>query len=158
MAEPKREAERLANEANAAASSMAERANEGAAAIAEAAARETEMASARARQGMRQATATAEAGVQTAAQSTTSVAEGVRDIAQSWARYAENVMRHSTEASQALLHCRSWSELLEIQAGLLRSNMQAFLEQSAKVTEIGSRMASRPFDAFSNQAGGKSQG
>jgi hypothetical protein len=56
-------------------------------------------------------------------------------------------MRHTSEAGQALLRARTFNEMLEVQANLLRDNMQAFLEQSAKIAEAASRMATRPFDA-----------
>ena len=51
-------------------------------------------------------------------------------------------MRHTSEASQALLRARTFSEMLEVQAKLLRDNMQSYLDQTAKIAEIASRMAS----------------
>jgi len=57
-------------------------------------------------------------------------------------------MRHTSEASQALLRARTFNEMLEVQANLLRDNMQAFLEQSARIAEAASRMATRPFEAL----------
>jgi hypothetical protein len=104
---------------------------------------------------MRQASRAAESGAQAALRSGATAADGVREIAAVWAHYAEEVMRHSAQAGQALLRCRSWSEILEIQAGLLRDNTQAFLDQSAKVAEIGSRMARSPFEALAEAGGDK---
>jgi hypothetical protein len=46
------------------------------------------------------------------------------------------------------LRARNFSEMLEVQAKLLRDNMQAFLDQTAKIAETASRMATRPFDAL----------
>ena len=66
-------------------------------------------------------------------------------------------MRHSSEASQALLRARTFSEMLEVQAKLLRDNMQSFLDQSAKLAEIASRMATRPLDAFKEASGGQTR-
>lgn len=65
-----------------------------------------------------------------------------------WARYAEEVMRPTSEAGQALLRTRTLSEMLEVQAKLLRDNMQAFLDQAATIAEAASRMATRPFGAL----------
>ncbi len=53
-------------------------------------------------------------------------------------------MRHTSEASQALLRARTFTEILEVQAKLLRENMQAFLDQSVRIAELASRMATRP--------------
>jgi hypothetical protein len=63
-------------------------------------------------------------------------------------------MRHTSEATQALLRARTFSEMLEVQAKLLRDNMQSFLDQSAKIAEIASRMATRPLDALTEASGG----
>jgi len=57
-------------------------------------------------------------------------------------------MRHTSEASRALLRARTLSEMLEVQAKLLRDNMQAFLEQSARIAESASRIATRPLEAL----------
>ncbi len=57
-------------------------------------------------------------------------------------------MRHTSEASQALLRARTFNEMLEVQAKLLRNNMQAFLDQSVRISESASRMATRPLEAL----------
>ena len=71
-------------------------------------------------------------------------AGGAQEITAAWARYAERVMHHTSEASQALLRARSFSEMLEVQAKLMRDNMQAFLDQSVAIAEAAGRMAKRP--------------
>lgn len=100
------------------------------------------------REGIRQATAVSQAAADGALRSGAALAEGAHEITAAWARYAEEVMRHTSEAGQALLRARTFNEMLEVQANLLRDNMQAFLEQSAKIAEVASRMATRPFDAL----------
>jgi hypothetical protein len=47
-------------------------------------------------------------------------------------------MRHTNEASQALLQARTFTEILEVQAKLLCENIQAF---SIRVSELPSRRA-----------------
>jgi hypothetical protein len=85
------------------------------------------------------------------------IAGGAQEITAAWTRYAEEVMRHTSEASQALLRARTFSEMLEVQAKLLRDNMQSYLDQSAKITEIASRMATRPLDALKEASGGQTR-
>jgi hypothetical protein len=96
-------------------------------------------------QGMRQA-ADASTAASAAQRSASAVAECTQEITAAWARYAEEVMRHTSEASQALLRARTFTEILEVQAKLLRENMQAFLDQSARIAESASRMATRPLE------------
>jgi hypothetical protein len=78
------------------------------------------------------------------------VAGGAQEITAAWARYAEEVMRHTSEASQALLRAQSFTDMLEVQAKLLRDNMQSFLDQTVTIAEAASRMATRPLEAFKN--------
>ena len=157
MAEPRTEAERPASEFGGGGAATAESTIDTAAAVAErteeTAEKETERFFAGGRQGLRQVSEVSQAGAQAALRSGVTMADGVREIAATWARYAEEVMRHSSQAGQALLRCRSWNEILEVQAGLLRDNMRSFLDQSAKVAEIGSRMATRPLEALTEAAG-----
>jgi hypothetical protein len=86
------------------------------------------------------------------------VASGAQEITAAWARYAEEVMRHTSEASQALLRARTFTEMLEVQAKLLRDNMQSFVDQSARIAEAAGRMASRPFDALKEASGDRTRG
>jgi hypothetical protein len=113
--------------------------------IAQAAQHRTKRFSEIAREGVRQ---TADASAAAAARSGSAMADCAQEITAAWARYAEEVMRHSSEASRALLRSRTFSEILEVQAQLLRDNMQAFLDHSVKVAEAASRMAARPFEAL----------
>jgi hypothetical protein len=100
------------------------------------------------REGMRRATEASTAAASGVARSGSALAEGAHEITAAWARYAEEVMRHTSEASQALLRAQSFNEMLEVQARLIRDNMQAFLDQSARIGEAASRMATRPFVAL----------
>ena len=91
--------------------------------------------------------ADASVGAASAAQrSGSAVAKCAEEITAAWARYAEEVMRHTSEASRALLSARTFNEMLEVQAKLLRDNMQAFLDQSIRIAESASRMATRPLE------------
>jgi hypothetical protein len=159
MVEPRGNAEQLSRDFGEGAAATVERAAESAAAVAEraseATARQAERVATESRKGLQQATQTAETGAKAALRSGVTFADGVREITQAWADYAEEVMHHSSQAGQALLRCHSWTEILEVQAQLLRGGMHAFLDQSTKVAEIGSRMAARPFEALAEASGVK---
>ena len=114
-----------------------------------------EQLASQAREGVRQATAATAAGADAALRSGSAMTQGVQDITTAWASYAQEVMRQTAEASRAMMSCRSLPEMLEVQARLLRGNLQAFLDQSTKIADIAGRIASRPFEAM--RAGGGDQ-
>ncbi len=102
---------------------------------------------------MRKATEASAAAASGNLRAGSAVASDAQEITAAWARYAEEVMRHTSEASQALLRARTFAEMLEVQAKLLRDNMQSFVDQSARIAETASRMATRPFNALKETKG-----
>ena len=75
------------------------------------------------------------------------VAGGLQDIAQAWVDYARQVTDRTSAATEALLKCRSFNDMLGVQSELMRGHLQAFLDQSSKLAEITNRMAARSIDA-----------
>ena len=110
------------------------------------------------REGGREAGAAAASGAAATLRSGADVAQGVQELTTAWARYAEEIMRQTSEASRALLNCRSFGEMLEVQAQLLRGNLQTFLDQSGKIADIAGRMAARPLQALSQGRRGQHRG
>ena len=108
-------------------------------------------------QGMHKAAEASAAAGGEALRSGSAIADGAQEITAAWTRYAEQVMRHTTEANQALLRARNFNEMPEIQAKLLRDNMQAFLDQSVKIAETAGRMATRPLEALREASAGQSR-
>jgi hypothetical protein len=116
--------------------------------VSQAAQQQTERVAEVGRQAVRQAAEASTAAASAAQRSGSAINECTREITAAWARYTEEVMRHTSEASQALLRARTFNEMLEVQAKLLRDNMQAFLDQSVRIAESASRMATRPLEAL----------
>jgi hypothetical protein len=81
------------------------------------------------------------------------VAAGLQDIAQAWVDYAQRMMHRTSEATESLLKCRSFNDMLAIQAELMRGHLQAFLDQSTKLAEITNRMAAHSIDAIGEVSG-----
>jgi len=81
------------------------------------------------------------------------VAAGLQDISRAWADYAQQMMDRTTAATESLLKCRSFNDMLAVQAELMRGHLQAFLDQSSKLAEITNRMAARSIDAIGEVAG-----
>ena len=114
----------------------------------QAAQRQTDRLAEIGQQGVRQAAEASTAAAGAAERSGSAFNECTREITAAWARYADEVMRHTSTASQDLLRARTLNEMLEIQARLLRDNMQAFLDQSVRIAESATRMATRPLEAM----------
>lgn len=106
---------------------------------------------------MTNSTGTDEERLRTASQASmhagSAVAEGLQDIAQAWADYAQQMMQRTTEATQALVKCHNFNDMLGVQAELMRGHLQAFLDQSTKLAEITNRMAARSMDAIRGSGG-----
>jgi hypothetical protein len=105
---------------------------------------------------MRKATEASAAAASGTLRAGSAVASDAQEITAAWARYAEEVVRHTSDASQALLRARTFAEMLEVQAKLLRDNMQSFVDQSARIAEAAGRMATRPFNALKETRDGLS--
>jgi hypothetical protein len=76
------------------------------------------------------------------------LAKGAQEVTAACARYTDEVMRYTSEASQALIRARTFTEILEVQGNLLRSNLEAFFALSTRIAEATSRMATRPIEAL----------
>jgi hypothetical protein len=87
------------------------------------------------------------AGTATAIRAGFAIARDTREIATEWSRCHQDVMRHSSKAGQALLRVRTFKDMLEVQATLLRGTTQSFHDRIVKIVETASRMAMRPDDA-----------
>jgi hypothetical protein len=99
-------------------------------------------------EGIRQAAAASKTAAEATLNSGSALADVAQEITAAWACYAEEVMRHTSEASEALLRARNFTEMLEVQATLLRNNMQAFMDHSTRIAGAASRMTMRPFEAL----------
>jgi hypothetical protein len=93
------------------------------------------------------------AGRKAAGDAGSTTATGLQDIAQAWDDYARHVMERTAEATQALLKCRTFNDMLGVQAELMRGHLQAFLDQSTKLAEISNRMAARSLEEIRNAGG-----
>jgi hypothetical protein len=91
-------------------------------------------------------------GAKAAVDAGSAVAAGLQDIAQAWVDYAQQVMNRTTEATESLLKCQSFNDMLAVQAELMRGHLQAFLDQSTKLAEITNRMAVHSIDTIGEAA------
>jgi hypothetical protein len=75
------------------------------------------------------------------------IARDTQKIARAWSRYHVDIVRHTSEACQALLRARTFNETLQVQAKLRRDTRQSFQETIVKIAETASQMMARPHGA-----------
>ena len=109
------------------------------------------------REGLRQAADASSGAAGTSEDSARAIAGCAQEITAAWARYAEEVMRRTSEANRALLRARTFNEMLEVQVKLLRDTTQAFLDQSVRVAELASRVATRPLEELKARTSARRQ-
>jgi hypothetical protein len=97
------------------------------------------------REGARRTSKASAATFAGAARTGSTLADTTQEIVGAWARYAEDVMRNTSQASQALLRSRSIPEIMQAQLAFVHDNLRSFLDHSAKLADTASRIATRPF-------------
>jgi hypothetical protein len=103
----------------------------------EAVQRQTERVVEVGRERIQQATEATAAAASGALRSGSAAAGDAHEITAAWTRYAEEVMRHTSEASQALLRARTFAEMLEVQAKLLRDQYAVIRRSKRKNSRSG---------------------
>ena len=97
-------------------------------------------------EGARRANETSAAAFRGAARTGFALADATEEIVEVWTHYAEDMMRNTSQASQALSRSYNIFDVMEVQIALVHDNMRSFLDQSAKLVLTTSRMATCPFE------------
>jgi predicted RNase H-like HicB family nuclease len=82
-------------------------------------------------EGARRASETSAAAFSGAARAGSTLADATQEIVGALTGYVEDVIRNTSQAREALLSSRSMSEMMQVQANLVRDNLQSFLDQNA---------------------------
>jgi hypothetical protein len=104
------------------------------------------------REAERQASRASGAALGGVARTGSTLVDATKEIIGAWASYVADVMRNTSQASEALLRSRTIPEIMQAQVALMRDNVQSFLDQSAKLAETTSRIATRPFEALKEES------
>jgi hypothetical protein len=97
-------------------------------------------------EGARRASETSAAAFSGAGRAGSTLAQATQEIVGAWTGYVEDVIRNTSQAREALVRSRSMSEMMRVQANLVRDNLQSFLNQNAKLADSASRVAIRPLE------------
>ena len=68
------------------------------------------------------------------------IARDTGEIATEWSGYHQDVVRHTSEAGQALLRACTFKDVVEVQAKLLCGTTQSFYDRIVKIVETARRM------------------
>src|SRR5215469_10314971 len=100
------------------------------------------------REAARQASETSAATFRGAARTGLALADATEEVVEVWAHYAEDVVRNTSQASQALSRSCNIFDVMQVQIALVHDNMRSFLDQSVKLADAASRMMTHPFEVF----------
>jgi hypothetical protein len=100
------------------------------------------------REAARQAIETSAAVFRGAAHTGLALADATEEIVEVWTHYAEDLMRNTSQASQALSRSCNIFDVMQVQIALVHDSMRSFLDQSAKLADTTSRLVTRPFEVL----------
>lgn len=69
------------------------------------------------------------------------LAKGMQDLSWEMMQYTQQSLRLSLKTANDMMTCRSVENMLEIQRDYMRESVDTFLEESAKILEMGSTVA-----------------
>ncbi|WP_114948442.1 phasin family protein [Microvirga calopogonii] len=70
------------------------------------------------------------------AHSGTALARGFQDVSREVLERSQRRLQRNLEALNALAHCRSMTDLIEVQASLLRDNLELTMENNRRIAEL----------------------
>jgi hypothetical protein len=98
--------------------------------------------------------------VQTLLSVSATTASALPDLQRAWVEWLNHAARTSTQASQDLARCSTLLDLAEVQRRLVRESLHGFLEGSARMLRISSRLAEealRPIERRLDAAEGEAE-
>ena len=90
--------------------------------------------------------------VRAVAQSGNALAKGLQDVTREVVDRSQKRFQRNLEGLQALAHCRSVTDLLEVQSSLLRDNLEQTIENSRRIAELTIQMADEATQTVTVQA------
>jgi phasin family protein len=74
-------------------------------------------------------------------QASTVLLHGMQDLTREWMEFTQTGLRRNMDGLTALARCRSWQDLVSLQSGLLRDNLQQMIEETRRITERSAQVA-----------------
>ena len=82
------------------------------------------------------------------------LARGFQEISRQWMNLAQHRLQKNLEAVQALASCQSVQDVVAVQTGLLRDNIQQAVENSRQIAESSLRVADEAAQTLTPKKGG----
>lgn len=80
-------------------------------------------------------------------QSSARLAKGMQDLSWEMMQYTQQSLRLSLKTANEMMTCRSVENMLEIQRDYMRESVDTFLEESAKMLEMSTSVASQAVES-----------
>ena len=80
--------------------------------------------------------------IEAIAEASTVLAQGLQDISREWTSLAQNRFKRNLDGLNELLRCRTLPDLVAVQSGLLRENLESMLNNSRRIAEMSVQVAS----------------
>lgn len=79
-------------------------------------------------------------GADALSRSGTALAQGLQDFGRIWVEFAQDTMKQSIEATETLLRCRTFGDIMQVQSEYMRNSLDTVLDQSARMSDISARI------------------
>jgi phasin family protein len=66
---------------------------------------------------------------------------GMQDLTREWMEFTQTGLRRNLDGLTALARCRSWQDLVSLQSGLVRDNLQQMIEETRRIAERSVQVA-----------------
>lgn len=87
----------------------------------------------------------------------TVLAQGFQEISREWLGFAQKQFTRNMEAFNQLANCQSVQDVVAVQSGLVRDNMQEMIDNSRRVAEVSVRVADQASQTFQAKASSTSE-
>ncbi|MBV8650761.1 MAG: phasin family protein [Alphaproteobacteria bacterium] len=101
----------------------------------------------------RAAEETMSAGATVMTRSGNAMARGWQDVGQTMMDYLQDTTRHNMEATESMLRCRTFGELMQAQSQYMRQSLDTMMQKSARISDISARMLSETAQPMAQLAG-----
>ena len=80
------------------------------------------------------------------------LARGFQDISREWASLAQDQLRKNLDALNSLLRCRSLQDVVAVQSGLVRDNLELTVTNGRQIAELSVKIATEAAERIAAEA------
>ena len=85
-------------------------------------------------------------------QSSARLARGMQEVGWEMMQYTQNSLRLGLQAANEMMTCRSVEDMVQVQRGFFKDSMDTFLQESARLLELSSHVATDAINPLAERA------